>query len=137
MFLTVAKIFIALLRSDGFCAWTDFALGRLLCSDGFAIRPPRISGFVIRNALQMRIFNAGGFFRPFGIKRQSRAANPPARKIRRTVIITNDNGKGKPFFSIFHFFIFDCTFKRRKTSQFRNSLMKRVGALQALSDAGQ
>ena len=40
MFLTVAKNFIALLRSDGSCAWTDFALGRLLRSDGFAIRPP-------------------------------------------------------------------------------------------------
>ena len=40
MFLTVAKNFIVLLRSDGSCAWTDFALGRLLRSDGFAIRPP-------------------------------------------------------------------------------------------------
>ena len=89
MFLTMAKNYIALLHSDGFA---------ILRSDGFAIRPQGISGFVIRNALQMRIFNAGGFFRPFGIKRQSRAANPPARKIRRTVIITNDNGKGKPFF---------------------------------------
>ncbi len=56
MFLTVAKNYIELLRSDGFA---------ILHSDGFAIRPHRISGFVIRNALQMRISNAGGFFRPF------------------------------------------------------------------------
>ena len=38
MFLTVAKIFIALLRSDGFCAWTDFALGQILRSDGSCAR---------------------------------------------------------------------------------------------------
>jgi len=37
MFLTVAKNFIAL---DGSCAWTALALGQLLRSDGFAIRPP-------------------------------------------------------------------------------------------------
>ena len=53
------------------------------------------------------------------------------------VTITNEIGKGKPFFSIFHFFIFDCTFKRRKSCHICNSLMMRIGALQALSDTGQ
>ena len=32
-------------------------------------------------ALNMLVLHAGGFFRPFGKERQSRAANPPEHKI--------------------------------------------------------
>ena len=42
-------------------------------------------------ALKMHILHEGGFFRPFGKKRQSRVANTPERKIRRIVIIKNAN----------------------------------------------
>ena len=31
------------------------------------------------------------------------------------ITITNESGKGKPFFSIFHDFIFDCSFRLRKS----------------------
>ena len=58
-------------------------------------------------------------------------------KVYSPIPITNENGKGKPFFSIFHDFVFDCTFKRRKSCHICNSLKMRVGALQALSDTGQ
>ena len=57
-------------------------------------------------------------------------------KVYSPIIITNENGKGKPFFSIFHDFIFDCSFKRRKSCHICNSLMMRVEALHALSDNG-
>ena len=44
----------------------------------------------------MRIFNAGGFFRPLGKKWQSLVANPPERnKVYSTITITNENGIGK------------------------------------------
>jgi hypothetical protein len=53
------------------------------------------------------------------------------------VTITNENGKGKPFFSIFHDFIFDSSFQWRKSFHICKLLMMRIGALQALSDTGQ
>ena len=44
----------------------------------------------------MRIFNAGGFFRPLGKNWQSLVANPPERnKVYSTITITNENGIGK------------------------------------------
>ena len=44
----------------------------------------------------MRIFNAGGFFRPLGKKWQSLVANPPERnKVYSTITITNESGIGK------------------------------------------
>ena len=58
-------------------------------------------------------------------------------KVYSPVTITNESGKGKPFFSIFHDFIFDCSFRLRKSCHICNSLMMRIGALQALSDTGQ
>ena len=49
--------------------------------------------------------------------------------------ITNENGKGKPFFSYSMIFLrlFFCW---RKSCHICNSLMMRVGALHALSDNG-